>query len=206
VPEARLRLSFLLVPFGLFFCASIARAQQTVVRLDPANTKIDFTLGATLHSVHGVFKLKSGEIQVNPQTGQASGSIVADATSGNSDNSSRDQNMHKNILESDKFPEISFSPALITAIPGHTVEEALQGRGTSQLRANGIFRLHGQTHDMTMDLTVDNDGNGHLQMTTAFPVPYILWGLKSPNTFILHVDNSVNLEIHSEGQVVGPIR
>lgn len=206
MPEARLRISFLLVLSGLFFCALGARAQQTVVRLDPANTKIDFTLGATLHSVHGTFKLKSGEIQVNPQTGQASGSIVADATSGNSDNSSRDQNMHKNILQSDRFPEISFSPALITAIPGHTVEQALESRGTNQLRANGIFRLLGQTHDMTMDLTVENDGNGHLEIATAFAVPYILWGLKSPNTFILRVDNTVNLEIHSQAQVIGPVQ
>lgn len=178
------------------------RAQDTVVRFDPANTKIDFTLGATLHTVHGTFKLKSGEIRVDAATGRASGAIVVDATSGGSGDSSRDHNMHANILESAKFPEIGFSPTLVTAQPGHTVKESLENRGTSELHANGLFNLQGRNHDITMDMSVQNDGNGHVLVTTAFPVPYIKWGLKSPNTFLLRVSDSVDLQIHGAGQII----
>ncbi len=41
-------------------------AQQVQVILDPARTKIEWTLGDVLHTVHGTFKLKSGNIFTIP--------------------------------------------------------------------------------------------------------------------------------------------
>ena len=66
-----------------------------------------------MHTVHGTFKLKSGQIRWDTATGHASGAIVIDATSGNTDNTSRDKNMHTQVLESAKFPEIVFTPTQI---------------------------------------------------------------------------------------------
>ena len=186
---------------AFLFATAGARAQDTVVRFDPANTKIDFTLGTTLHTVHGTFKLKRGEIRVDA-TGHASGAIVVDATSGESGDSMRDHRMHADVLESAQFPEIVFSPKLVTALPGHTVKEALENRGTSEVRVSGVFNLHGQNHDITLDMSVQNDGNGDALVTTTFPVPYIKWGLKSPNRFLLHANESVDLGIHASGQIV----
>ncbi len=187
---------------SVLLCASAVHAQDTVVRLEPADAMIDFTLGATLHTVHGAFKMKSGEIHVDPATGKASGSIIVDATSGDSGDSGRDHNMHTNVLESAKYPEIVFSPSMITAASGHSLKDFLSTRGTVQLQAAGIFRLHGANHDMTLDLAVENDGAGHLQISTKFPIPYVKWGLKSPNTFFLRVTDSVDLEIHTSGRIV----
>ena len=68
-------------------------------------TKIAYELGATLHSVHGTFQLKSGKIRFNPATGEASGSVIVDATTGQSGNDSRDSRMHREIILSQKFPE-----------------------------------------------------------------------------------------------------
>jgi polyisoprenoid-binding protein YceI len=172
-------------------------AQESFVRFDPAHTTIDFTLGATLHSVHGTFKLKSGEIHVDPVTGKSSGAIVVDATSGDSGDSSRDHKMHTDIIESAKYPEIVFSPSQLNAQPGHTLKETLEQKGTTHVRADGTFRLLGQNHDITLDLDVQNDGNDRLEISSAFPIPYIKWGLKSPNTFILRVSDTVQLEIHA---------
>jgi polyisoprenoid-binding protein YceI len=185
----------------LFACATRLRAQEVVVKFDPASAAIQFTLGATMHSVHGAFTLKSGEVRVDGATGKASGAIVVDATSGDSGDSSRDHNMHAHVLESAKYPEIIFSPAQITASPGHTLAESLVGKGTSQLQAAGTFTLHGQPHDMTLNLAVENNGNGGLQISTGFPVPYVKWGLKSPNTFILRVSDAVQLEIQAAAQI-----
>jgi polyisoprenoid-binding protein YceI len=182
-------------------CACASRAQQIGVRLDPANTTINFTLGATMHTVHGTFKLKSGEIHVDPATGNASGSIVVDATSGDSGDSSRDHNMHANVLESAKFPEIVFSPTLVTAPSGHTLKEILGAAGAGQVEAAGTFRLHGQDHPMTMVLAVESSGNGRAMISAKFPIPYVKWGLKSPNTFFLRVSDTVGLEIRSTAQV-----
>jgi polyisoprenoid-binding protein YceI len=65
------------------------------LELDPANTRIEFTSAATLHTVHGTFALKSGTIHVNPSNGAAGGPVVVDATSGDTGNTGRDHKMHQ---------------------------------------------------------------------------------------------------------------
>jgi polyisoprenoid-binding protein YceI len=178
-----------------------AAVAQTTVQFDPAHSTVNYDLAATMHAVHGTFKLKSGAIQVDPVTGRATGAVVVDATSGESGSASRDKNMHNNVLESGKYSEIVFSPTQLTADPGHTVKEALESQGTTVIHANGLFSLHGQQHDITLDFTVVNSGGGHVDLTGKFTVPYVKWGLKSPNTFLLHVGDTVDLEIHAGAQV-----
>jgi polyisoprenoid-binding protein YceI len=178
-----------LAPAGLI---PAARAQAITVHLDPAKTKIEFTLGATLHTVHGSFRLKTGEARFDPATGAASGAIVIDSASGESGNEGRDKRMHREILESDKFPEIIFTPRLIKG--------TLAPEGPSKLEVAGQFRLHGQDHDMTLPLEIDS-GKGILRVTAEIVIPYVQWGLKSPNTFILRVSDKVTIEIHASGSV-----
>src|ERR1017187_7351216 len=93
---------------ALFALISPLAAQQTELKLDPAKTRIDWTLGATMHEVEGTFRLKSGDIVFNPKTGEASGQLIVDATSGDSGNKKRDVDMNRNVLESAKYPEIVF--------------------------------------------------------------------------------------------------
>ncbi|MFN8008323.1 MAG: YceI family protein [Terriglobia bacterium] len=59
--------------------------------------------------MQGTFRMKSGFIKFDPRTGAAKG-LVVDATSGDSGNDGRDQRMHKDILESQLYPEITFAP------------------------------------------------------------------------------------------------
>lgn len=178
-----------------------AGAQDAVVNFDPATTQVTFTLAATLHTVHGVFKLKSGQIHFDPRTGKAGGAIILDATSANTDNTSRDNKMHAEILESAEFPEITFTPTQITG----PLADVLSGKGIMQLQIAGVFRLHGQDHEMTIPVSVAPASGGgragQFQASTKFDVPYVQWGLKNPSTFVLHVSDTVNLEIHSTVQI-----
>ncbi len=187
-----------------FAFAPALRAQDVVVDFDPASTQVNFTLGATLHTVHGVFKLKNGHIHFDPATGKAGGVIVLDATSGNTANSSRDQKMHGEILESAKFPEIAFTPTQVTG----SVADMLAGK-PAQLQVAGVFRLHGQDHPMTIPVTVSPvsgaNQSGQFQASTKFDVPFIKWGLKNPSTFILRVSDTVNVEVHSVVELSRPI-
>src|SRR5579872_5135068 len=101
--------------FVLFAASSLGTAAslhhvETVLDMDATRTKVEFTLADVLHTVHGNFKLKSGCIHFDPETGHASGALVVDAASGASGSDGRDRRMHKNILESQKFPEITFTP------------------------------------------------------------------------------------------------
>jgi polyisoprenoid-binding protein YceI len=187
--------------FAIFiFSGSTACAQVSDVNLDPAQTTIEFTLDTTLHTVHGTFKLKNGHISFDPATGKASGEIVVDATSGDSDNESRDKKMHQQILESQKYPEIVFTP--------QHVKGAVNPQGVSEVEVSGVFRIHGQDHEITMTFSVQPPAGDKVQASTHFSVPYVQWGIKSASTFLLHASDAVEIEVHASGQLIptGPHR
>jgi polyisoprenoid-binding protein YceI len=190
---ARVLFAAILLAAGAVFCG-VARAQETVVTFDAASTKVEFTLGATLHSVHGTFQLKRGQVRFDASTGQASGEIAIDASSGNSGNDDRDKKMHNEILESDKYPEIVFVPS--------RVQGAVPAQGSAKVEVAGALRLHGQEHPTTLVMSVEHAGEGDLSATTHFAVPYVKWGLKNPSTFLLRVSDTVEIDIRAAGHVV----
>jgi len=190
---ARVLFAVALLAAGGVFCGA-ARAQETVVTFDAASTKVEFTLGATLHTVHGTFQLKRGQVRFDPSTGQASGEIAIDATSGNSGSEDRDKKMHNEILESEKYPEIVF-------VPSH-VQGAVPAQGNAKVEVAGVLRLHGQEHPTTLVISVERAGERELSTTTQFGIPYVKWGLKNPSTFLLHVSDTVEVEIQATGRVV----
>jgi polyisoprenoid-binding protein YceI len=172
--------------------APAARAQDSAVVLDRGQAKIEFTLGSTLHTVHGTFALKDSTLRFDPASGKISGTVVADATSGESGNSGRDSRMHREILESVKFPEIVFIPTQMTG--------AVAAQGTSKVEVSGRFRLHGQEHDLKIPVEIVADGQ-KLQLAMHFVIPYVQWGLKNPSNFLLHASDKVDVEIHAAGRM-----
>jgi polyisoprenoid-binding protein YceI len=203
-PSAR-KLKYLLLRGSLLFILIFptvglippVRAQDLVVRLDPSQTKVEFSVGSTLHTVHGTFKLKSGELRFDPLTGKAAGAIVVAATSGDSANDGRNKKMHEKVLESEKFPEIVFTP--------NQVQGKVAPQGSSELKVAGTFRLHGQEHDLTMPVSVESGAGQEIRASAHFDVPYVKWGLKSPSNFILKVDDSVDVEIHATGLIISDV-
>ena len=191
----RFSVPFLLAAFaGLatLVLAPASQAQESLVQLDPAQTKIEFSLEGNFHTVHGKFALKSSTIHLDPSSGKISGAIVVDATSGDSGNSGRDKKMHREILETAKFPEIVFTPTQMTG--------AVAAEGASKVEVSGQFRLHGQDHDVTLPIDVKADGR-NLQITTHIEIPYVQWGLKNPSNFLLRVRDKVVIDIEAAGRV-----
>jgi polyisoprenoid-binding protein YceI len=174
-------------------CAQAACAQAYVVNLDPAQTQVTFVLDTTLHAVHGTFQLKSGQIHFDAATGKASGTIVVDARSANTDNNSRDKKMHQEILQSPKYAEIVFTPA--------QVRGWFDPRKASQVDVSGVMRIHGQDHDLMMTLAVQPGAGSRLQCDTRFTIPYVKWGMKDASTFLLHANDTVELEIHAKAEI-----
>jgi polyisoprenoid-binding protein YceI len=175
-----------------FILAPESRAQESIVQLDPGQTKIEFSLSGNFHTVHGKFALKSSTIQFDPANGKISGDIVVDAASGDSGNNGRDKKMHREILESAKFPEIVFTPRQIS---GTVVAE-----GASKVEVAGQFRLHGQDHEVTLPIDITMDGR-NLQIATHLEIPYVQWGLKNPSNFLLRVSDKVTIDIQAAGRV-----
>jgi polyisoprenoid-binding protein YceI len=178
---------------ALVALAGAACAQPTVMELDPAQTRIEFTLGSLLHTVHGSFRLKQGTIRFDPATGKASGQIVVDATSGDSGNGSRDGKMHKSIIESLRYPEIAFTPDSVTG--------TLTGPGPWHVQVHGAFRIHGVEHELVLPVEAQV-GPDRFTASMVFALPYVSWGMKNPSTFVLRVDEKVAIEIHAAGRVL----
>jgi len=163
-----------------------AKAATLDFNLDPATTAVHWTLNTTVHTVHGTFKLKNGAVSIDPATGNATGLITIDATSGESGDSSRDNRMHSVILESPKFPTITFRP---THVAGK-VDLAANGPVT----VNGLLNLHGQDHPMQISVNLHPKAP-YVALSTHFTVPFVAWGLKDPSTFIFRTDKEVALDV-----------
>jgi polyisoprenoid-binding protein YceI len=176
----------------LFAQAIAASAQQQSFELDPAKTTVTFTLDATLHTVHGTFKAKEGNLRFDPKSGEAGGKIVVDAKSAETGNSGRDNKMHKEVLESEKYEEISFSPTHIsgTVSPGSTIE------------LQGTFHIHGGDHPLHISVPLEMKGE-EVVAKLHFVVPYVEWGMKNPSTLVLRVSKDVSIDIVATGHLRG---
>ncbi len=191
----RFGLLLALVEIALFLVSvsAPASAQQTSLQLDPAQTAIHFTLDAALHTVHGTFQARQGELQWHPAAGTLSGEIVVDAESGRTGNGMRDRKMSKDVLESEQYPDISFRPDRVTG--------ALALQGKSSVRVHGVFRIHGVDREIEVPAEVEmSAGNWTAHM--HFTIPYERWGMKNPSTLFLRVSDSVEIDLAAAGTVV----
>jgi hypothetical protein len=173
-----------------------ANPENVTLSLDPAQSKLNWTLGSTLHTVHGTFLLKRGILKFDPASGNASGEFVADATSGESGNDGRDKKMHGEILESGRYGEVIFRPSRI--------EGKVLAQGACSVQLHGTFVLHGGEHELTVPVQAELNGN-RWKGSAKFSVPYIQWGLKSPNTFLLRADPAVDIELELSGTLQGTV-
>jgi polyisoprenoid-binding protein YceI len=193
--RSRGRPPFLAVIVFLAVAGIAAAAQEVTFHLDPQHTTVNFTLGDVLHTVHGTFHLKQGSLRLDPASGKLTGEIVVDAKSGESGSGMRDRKMHREVLESDRYPEIVFRPDRIDG----TV--SLQGK--SSVRAHGIFAIHGSDHEITVPAEVEVSAD-HWTATLHFAVPYANWGMKNPSTLFLRVSESVDIDLTAAGTITLP--
>jgi polyisoprenoid-binding protein YceI len=168
---------------------------EIVLSVDPAASKVHWTLDTSLHTVHGTFALKRGTLRIDTATGKAGGEIVADALSGESGNSSRDKKMHNEVLESPRYGEIVFRA-------GH-VDGPVPVEGNTSVQLHGVMVLHGTEHEITIPVQAELSA-GHWKGTGSFSVPYVSWGLKNPSNFFLKAEPLVKIELEIAGNVEDP--
>jgi polyisoprenoid-binding protein YceI len=145
-----------------------------------------------LHTVRGTFRLKQGSLQLDPVSGKMSGTIIVDAKSGDSSNGTRDRKMHREILESEQYPEITFRP--------DHVEGQLAPQGKSIVKVHGIFNIHGIDREIAVPAEVELSED-RWAATVHFTVPYTKWGMKNPSTLFLRVSDSVEIDLATVGSL-----
>jgi len=182
----------------LLLLASPLAAQATApairLQFDPAKTVAEITLSATMHTVHGTFSVKRGAVNFDPDTGIVSGEVVFDATSGKTGIAGRDQKMHKDVLESQRYPDITFRP-------DHAEGHFAVG-GVSTLNVHGLLAIHGAPHEVTFPVQI-NVNNDRWSATSSFTIPYVQWGMKNPSNFFLKVHDEVEVHTNAGGQLAG---
>jgi polyisoprenoid-binding protein YceI len=185
-----------LAVIALLAPASItAAAQNLVFQLDSQRTTVNYTLGDVLHTVRGTFRLKQGSLRLDPAAGKLTGEVVVDAKSGESGSGMRDRKMHREVLESERYPEIAFRP--------DHVDGTVSLAGKSSVRVHGIFSIHGSDHELTVPAEVEVSSD-HWTATLHFVVPYANWGMKNPSTLFLRVSESVDIDLTAAGTVTRP--
>jgi polyisoprenoid-binding protein YceI len=172
-----------------------AVAQDLQFKVDPQHTTINFTLSDVLHTVHGSFQLTKAELRFDLATNKLSGEMVVNARSGETGNGMRDRKMHKEVLESERYPEIAFRP--------DRVEGAVALQGKSSVQVHGIFSIHGTEHEMMVPAEISMSPD-HWSANLHFSVPYVSWGMKNPSTLFLRVNGSVEVEVEATGAVIRP--
>lgn len=185
-----LLLPVIMLAFPLTVAAGpVPEGKWAVLTFDSAKTSIIFSLTGWPHDTHGTFKLKRGRIRVDPATGKMDGSIVVDAASGNSGEVIRDARMRSSILDTSRFPDITFAPQQVLS-HGNP-------QGEFPVKVRGIMSLHGTQHEFTMDARIHRDADDANQVTihSDFVIPYVDWGLENPSILMFTVSKNVDLDV-----------
>jgi polyisoprenoid-binding protein YceI len=172
--------------------AGTAAAEKQALRLDPAASKVSFTVGATGHDVHGSLALQEGTVQFDYVSGLADGRIVIDARRAATGNKSRDRTLHQEVFESTAFPSFVFTP--------QRIEGTVPTSGKGQVTLIGTLAIHGAEHPLRLPAEVEVSGEA-LHARVTFPVPYVAWGLHNPSILFLRVADEVSVTVEARGSL-----
>jgi polyisoprenoid-binding protein YceI len=175
----------------LLFSASSVLGQNQTLIISPESSVVSFTLGGSLHEVHGNFHVQSGSINFDRTTARVSGSVVVAAGSGKTGNESRDQKMTNEVLDAPHFTEITFAPK--------SFQGGIAAHGDSTIQVTGTFTLHGTPHDLTLPIQIHID-RPTCTIKAHIIVPYVKWGLKDPSVFVLKVAKEVDIDLTFVGR------
>ena len=171
------------------------RAAEQTLTLDPAATTVEWTLGATLHTVAGGVRLVEGRVRFDADSGAASGEIVVDAESASTGLGLRDRTMHRDVLESGRYPRIVYRAERLRVLR--------RDAAGAEIELEGVLDMHGQQHAIVLPARLAARG-GRIAIETSFRVTYVDWGMQNPSTLFLRVDRFVDVRVRSEGTIASP--
>lgn len=162
--------------------------------IDADASRVELSLGATLHTVEGTVPVVRGRVRFHPEGGPASGEVVLDARGVETGIHERDRTMHETVLESERYPRIVFSP--------ERLEVRERSARSAEATLRGTLAIHGDSHEVALPARVAAE-EGRLRAEGTLRVPYVDWGMEDPSTFVLRVAKEVEVRFEAVGSVEG---
>jgi polyisoprenoid-binding protein YceI len=116
--------------------------------------------------------------------------VTANVATLASDRAARDSYIHGHALESDRFPQATFSLSQPIRLPA-----ALRPGTKVHASATGRLTLHGATKPVTLTLDARWNG-GTIEVAGTAPIVLADYGIAAPHTPVVAVDDKGSLEVH----------
>jgi polyisoprenoid-binding protein YceI len=173
----------------------VAATGSTLYAIESGASEATFTIDEVLRgspkTVVGTTDQVSGQIAFDPTdpTSLQVGTILIDARTLQTDDSSRTRVLNNEILSTDQYEYISLTPTSLSGLPSNiTVDQPF----TFQL--TGDLTIRDTTQPVTFDVTATLGDDGDLTGTATSTIQYSDWGISIPNVpFVASVGNQVVL-------------
>jgi polyisoprenoid-binding protein YceI len=178
---------FMAALFVALLAPSSARAQSSF-EVVPSKSSVTFTISTTFNEIEGKAKTFKGSLNIpdaakDLATG-TSASIVIDAKSMETGNKGRDKDMHKDVLESEKHPEIKIAIKKITADPA-----------LYTYKVSADVTMHGVTKTVDFKTSALSftgaDGKLSLSISGKVKINMTDWGMTPPSIVVNKVSPEV---------------
>jgi polyisoprenoid-binding protein YceI len=169
------------------FAPAFAHAQSTF-EVVPSKSSVTFTISTTFNEIEGKAKTFKGSLNIpdaakDLATGTTA-TIIVDAKSMETGNKGRDKDMHKDVIESEKYSEIKIAIKKITA------DSALY-----TFKVSADITMHGITKTVDFKTSALSfagaDGKLALSISGKVKINISDWGMTPPNIVV----NKVSPEI-----------
>jgi polyisoprenoid-binding protein YceI len=168
-----------------------------IYQIESSASQASFTINEVLRgspkTVIGTTNQISGQIAFDvddPSTAQV-GTILIDARTLATDDTSRNRAIDNQILDTNQYEYISFTPTQISGLP----DSVTLGQPFT-LQMTGDLTIRDTMRPVTFEVTVTPNADGSLTGTANTAIPYSDWGITIPNVpFVASVDNQVVLQL-----------
>ena len=167
-------------------------AQPITVAVDSTESVLQYHGHHPLHgwtgtsrSVHGTLRL---DLSDPADPARSAVTIRVPVASFDSGNSNRDANM-LDAVEADRYPDVLFESTAISVQRWERTASGYEGSWT----VGGNLTFHGQTHPVTIPVTVRIEGN-RFEATGAFSIALSQFKVRRPKLLLWSIRDTIDLE------------
>ncbi len=178
-----------LLLLGLLAAGVRLNAQPITVAFDSTESILQYRGHHPLHGWTGTSRSVYGTLQLDlDDPARSAVTIRVPVASFDSGNSNRDSNM-LDAVEADRYPDVLFESTTIAVQRWERTDSGYEGVWT----VGGNLTFHGQTHPVTIPVTVRIEGN-RFEATGAFSIALSQFNVRRPKLLLWSIRDTIDLK------------